>query len=303
MSFADEVREELLDLQIKSACCRRAFICGLLLNADVKINAEKEREVIFYQSSDRAADICPALIKQQFGRDCKTEKLIRSGRPTHRISFESRSAADILDKLSGLGEKEIDDIIGFKCQGCVGAFLRGVFCGCGTLADPKKYYHLEFHINDSSRCERLCRIISAQGIEPLRSTLKSGYRVYFKSGQSIDDMLTLMGAQQKLFDLLNAHIEREIRNNENRVTNCLATNIQKTVSAAGRQINAIKKLMDSPKYASVPDELKETAELRIKYAEISLAELAAAHTVPITKSGLNHRLEKLVRMSEDISEK
>ena len=97
--------------------------------------------------------------------------------------------------------------------------------------------------------------------------------------------------------MINQKIEREIRNDENRATNCVARNIQKAVTAAAEQTQAIERLRGSREWDRLSAPLRETAELRLSNPEATLSELALLHTPPITKSGLNHRLKKLSELA------
>jgi hypothetical protein len=120
------------------------------------------------------------------------------------------------------------------------------------------------------------------------------YRLCFKSSQSLQDALTYLGAVQTVFDLINIQLIHETRGNESRATNWEAANIRRSVGAGERHMNAIRYLEDHELLRSLPAELQETARLRMLHPEMSLSELAAIHDPPITKSGLNHRLERLV---------
>ena len=85
-----------------------------------------------------------------------------------------------------------------------------------------------------------------------------------------------------------------MRNNVNRLVNCETANLSKTIGAAVKQIEAIKKLKETGKFNNLPDNLKEIAELRIKNPEASLTELGQMLKEPIGKSGVNYRLKTLV---------
>ena len=88
-----------------------------------------------------------------------------------------------------------------------------------------------------------------------------------------------------------------MRNNVNRVVNCETANLAKTVNAAVKQINAIKKLKENGKFNDLPDNLKELANLRLENPEASLVELGQMLKEPIGKSGVNYRLKTLINMS------
>ncbi|CDC60688.1 putative uncharacterized protein [Clostridium sp. CAG:448] len=141
-------------------------------------------------------------------------------------------------------------------------------------------------------------LLSNAGFEPGIVTRKNGCGLYYKSGTAVEDVLTYIGCQNALFEMMNCQIMRDLRNDVNRSTNCVATNIKRTVSAAQRQAQAIAELEQAGILEELPDELRDSAYLRMEYPEMPLSELAMMHVPPITKSGLNHRLLRLLRIAE-----
>jgi DNA-binding protein WhiA len=115
----------------------------------------------------------------------------------------------------------------------------------------------------------------------------------------VGDLISLMGSHNIIFEFYNARIARDIRNNENRATNCVARNIQKSVAAAARQMEAIGRLMESGKLDALPEPLRETALLRYRNPDATLDELREMHHPSISKSGLSHRLQKLIDAAEE----
>lgn len=52
----------------------------------------------------------------------------------------------------------------------------------------------------------------------------------------------------------------------------------------------------------MPEGLEEIAKIRLQYPEATLKELGDLLTVPLGKSGVNHRLRKLSNMAEKLRE-
>lgn len=305
MSFAGNVKEELLQIPIKNACCRRALVCGMLFCAEIRESdcgqtegGKGEEKLILYLTEESAATLCCALIRQQFGREPECKLLIRAGKPSHKIVFSSRAAAAVVRGYADPATGALAEAVGFRCQSCQVCFLRGVFCASGSLSDPTRYYHLEFHAPDTERAYALSALLSNAGFEPGMVTRKNGCGLYYKSGTAVEDVLTYIGCQNALFEMMNCQIMRDLRNDVNRSTNCVATNIKRTVSAAQRQAQAIAELEQAGVLEELPDELRDSAYLRMEYPEMPLSELAMMHVPPITKSGLNHRLLRLLRIAE-----
>jgi DNA-binding protein WhiA len=66
------------------------------------------------------------------------------------------------------------------------------------------------------------------------------------------------------------------------------------LQASERQIQVIRRMAESGLIQTLPDSLKITAELRVKFDQMSMKELGEAHEPPITKSGVSHRLAKIM---------
>ena len=142
--------------------------------------------------------------------------------------------------------------------------------------------------------ESVAVALETRGCPPKRIKRAGGIGLYYKNADAVGDIITLMGSHSVIFEVYNARIARDIRNNENRATNCVARNIQKSVSAAARQMEAIGTLMERGKLDTLEEPLRVTAMLRYRNPDATLDELKELHTPPISKSGLNHRLQKLI---------
>lgn len=188
----------------------------------------------------------------------------------------------------------------FVCDKCGAAFLRGVFLGCGNVTDPAHTYHLDFTLNDESTAPALCDALQLAGLAAPRRFCRKGQTVlYYKSSSDIEDLLAYLGATRSVFSLMDAKIYKEIRNDTNRRQNFDLANLSKAVSGAQAHLWAIEVLRHTGKLALLPEQLQTTARLRTTYPDLPLADLAAAHDPPLTKSGLNHRLHKLLQLARE----
>lgn len=182
-----------------------------------------------------------------------------------------------------------------------GAFVAGIFLGCGSVADPEKGYHLEFVTPD----EKICRELGAMLSERLYITggivkRRSSYVLYFKESEHIEDILTLIGAQRASLELMNLKIYKDLRNHANRATNCDTANVGRQNRSAVRQIEAIEVIKASGRFDKLPSELKSAAELRIENPDLSLSELTLKSGTAVSRSGMNHRLQKLIDIAGEI---
>ncbi len=182
------------------------------------------------------------------------------------------------------------------------AFIRGAFLACGSVTDPEKGYHLEFAVNYRNLCRDICRIVNEiPDCDISVKMLSRGgtYIAYVKDSEQITDLLTYMGAVVASMNVMGAKALKQVRNAANRRANSEIANLQKTASASAAQIKAIKRLKKSGKYNLLPEELKVVAELRYDYPELTLRQLGEMLNPPISRSGVNHRLEKIIRFAEN----
>ena len=98
----------------------------------------------------------------------------------------------------------------------------------------------------------------------------------------------------------NVRIVKEVRNNINRQVNCETANLNKTISAAVKQVNDIRYLMEKGALNSLPPELVAMAEVRLENEDLPLKDLGQLLDPPVSKSGVNHRLRKLSQAAEEL---
>lgn len=294
MSFADRLRQELAAVTIKHNCCKRALADGLLIGA---VDSGVKSVCVRY-AHELTATLAEESFAARYGKAPDVQKSGKCGHSYWDLFLTAPACLRTVRSLDGEGA-ELEGLLRFDCDACRGNFLRGVFLACGTVNDPHKSFHLEFKL-PASRASLLAAFLEAQGYQPRTVTRQGVSGVYFKDSSAIEELVTLMGAGHVLFEIINSRIEREIRNNENRATNCVTRNIEKTIAAATRQMEAINRLMESGKLQSLPESLRLTAEQRYANPDASLDELVALHVPSISRSGLNHRLQKLVDAADDL---
>lgn len=179
-------------------------------------------------------------------------------------------------------------------------FFTGVFLACGTITNPQKDYHLEFVFYDAKSSDLLFKKLSEAGFTPKITFRKGQIVIYIKDKQEIEDFLGHIGALEAYWKFFNVAVEKEIRNDANRRANCDSANINKTVNAASRQLDAIRKIDERVSLNKLSDELKEIAILRIENPELTLRELTELLGGKISKSGLNHRLNKIISIADSL---
>ena len=181
---------------------------------------------------------------------------------------------------------------------CRRAFIRGAFLASGSMSDPDRFYHLELVCQNEERAMQLQSILATFGLDAKTVVRKKYYVVYIKEGNQIVELLGLMGADSALMELENIRIVKEMRNSVNRKVNCETANLNKTVSAALRQVADIEYIRDTKGLDFLSPQLEEMARVRLEAPEASLLELGSMLETPVGKSGVNHRLRKISEIAD-----
>ena len=204
------------------------------------------------------------------------------------MSFSSKVKAELLGKVHNK-------------RNVVSVFLRDAFISYGMVTDPKKSYHLEFSTQEKEVADDILKYLSKIkdfNIDPKMTKRNENYVVYIKAADSITDFLTYIGAVNSAMEIMQIRMLKDVRNYVNRTTNFETANLDKTLQAAEEHINAIKKIKNTVGLNSLPDNLKEIANLRLENPEMSLKMLGQSLKSPISRSGVNHRLEKIIQISK-----
>lgn len=173
------------------------------------------------------------------------------------------------------------------------AYLRDAFLRNGSMSDPAKAYHLEFVCESVKEAGRIRELLDAFEIRAGEIDRAGHSVVYLKSGEDITALLSVMGAHVSLMEMENSRIYKDMRNKVNRRVNCDAANIAKSVRASGKQMEAIRLLQESGALGKLEKGLREAAKIRMAHPDATIEELASYMNPPLTKSGMNHRLQKL----------
>ena len=182
---------------------------------------------------------------------------------------------------------------------CRQSFFRGAFLAGGSVTDPDKRYHLELLTSHPSVSREAFNLMLEMGFAPKDAVRSGGYITYFKQSEAIEDVLTTIGAPLAAMGIMQAKMQKDMRNAVNRRVNCDSANADKIVLAAQEQLDAIRELDRKYGLDTLPDILQETAMLRIANPESSLTDLARLASPPVSKSCMSHRLKKLLEYKGD----
>lgn len=304
MSFSSNVKGELASFyETKRHCSIAELAAVLLYNGLISLNTDSfslkiqsENEPILKKCFTILANVFKIESEVYFENNklytiyIEDDKLVRKVLATTGFLDTDGSRLNYINPL----------VYSSIC--CKRAYIRGCFLCVGSLCNPEKNYHLEFVNNDIHNAEVLMNIINSFGIESKIIRRKGHFVVYIKDGEQIVDMLNIMNAHKSLMELENVRILKDIRNNVNRIVNCETANLNKVVSASVKHREAIEYIAKSVGLDELPRQLKEIAELRLEYPDLSLKDLGEKLDPPVGKSGVNHRLKKITAIADNLRE-
>ena len=304
MSFSGMVKEELSRQISPARHCRIAETAALLC-ACGRITAKENLRI----QTENAAVVrkCFTLLQKTF--NIETEIAIREScqmKKGNVYFVEICDPNEIRNVLQGTKlsvNREtlcFDNTLVTQQSCCKRAFIRGAFLASGSISDPEKGYHFEIVCPDRKKAEQLQELIRSFQIDAKIVLRKKSYVVYVKEGAQIVDILAVMEANVALMNLENIRILKEMRNSVNRKVNCETANINKTVSAAVKQIEDIRLIESQKGFHTLNEGLAEIAELRLQYPEATLKELGMMLNPQVGKSGVNHRLRKLSEIADEL---
>lgn len=289
MSFSGEIKEELSQMSnLKDKEAVYYELIGYLITKNTKV----EKKIRYSTESEYNINRLNKLLS-----NLNIKYNIEMQGKLYVISFSKKTEIqniEIIDSNICINNIEIKDDKNIK------AVIRGAFMGGGFMSEPINKYHLEINFENEENFEFIKKLLKNYNLSIKRLKRNGSISLYIKDGEEISNFLALIGASNSMLKFEEIRVIKDARNNVNRMVNCEVANLNKTVTAATKQIDAIRKLKNSRKFTNLPDELKEIADLRIKNPDASLVELGGMLKEPIGKSGVNYRLNKLIKMSEEL---
>lgn len=179
------------------------------------------------------------------------------------------------------------------------SLVRGCFLGGGSLNNPNNKYHLEILFSTIKNANFILEVLRAFGIEAKILERKNSTSIYIKEAEEISKILAFIGAGKSVLNFEEIRVMRDTRNNINRLVNCETANLNKTINASVEQIEHIEYLKKIGKFDGLPENLKEIANLRQEHPDASLVQLGEMLENPIGKSGVNHRLKRIIEIAEE----
>ena len=298
-SFSYKVKSELCRTAVSRLCCARAEAYGVLLYCNTFTPTLVR---IITENAEFAARL-PRLFQRAFS--VKFDRLPEDDGGPGKLVFQITDPEKLDRIINQLGYDPRQTMVLhvnfalLEDECCRTAFLRGAFLAGGSVTDPEKRYHLELTGSHAQASREMSALLTEMGFLP-RSVRRGGATViYFKQSEHIEDLLTTIGAPASAMDVMTAKVDKSIRNGANRAMNCDMANVNKTLDAAEEQLTAIERLRGGSAWESLPEKLRQTAQLRLAYPELSLAQLAERCDPPVTKSCMNHRMRKLLEKARE----
>ena len=312
MSFSSQIKEELSRQTAPARHCQIAEIAAILsLCGRIQISGDDHYSIKIHTENVTVARKCFTLLKKTFNivTDISIRRNAHLGKnriysvavKQHDDALRILKATKLLADDGEIGENlNVVGNVVVQNPCCRRAFLRGAFLASGSISDPEKSYHFEIVCATEPKAKQIQSIMATFNVEAKIVIRQKYYVVYIKEGNQIVDMLNVMEAHLSLMELENIRIVKEMRSNVNRQVNCETANINKTVSAAMKQIADIEYIRDTVGFESLPPGLAEIARVRLEKPEATLKELGEELEPPVGKSGVNHRLRKLCETAEQL---
>ena len=310
MSFSSETKQEMCQLPSKGDCCKLAELAAFIHGIGTLRIGRGGQSVWMTTEVPAVARRIFSLCKACFGitPEVRTQMRERLGkRNVYHVVIGSDSAQKILDATGLMRETEEGVRISravplflLRKNCCRHAYLRGAFLATGTLSDPGKGYHFEITSSSEEYARSLANFLGKLEIPAKMVPRRESFVVYLKESELIVECLNRMGAHKALLALENVRITKNMRNNVNRAANCDNANVEKTMDAAQRQIEAIELIERNMGFQKLPEHLRQMAEVRVEHPDTPLKELGEYINPPISKSAVNHRLRKLVEIAREM---
>lgn len=182
---------------------------------------------------------------------------------------------------------------GLAADHCRIAWLRGLFLAHGSLSVAAARTHLEFVVAPDEAAV-LARRLTEIGLPASWRVRRGRGVVTWKSTETVGTFLRLIGAGPALLELEARQVARSVRGDLNRVLNAESANLQRAVTAAGRQLAAIEQLEAEGRLSDQSYVVRLVAEARRETPESTLGELA--ERLSLTRSSVQRALERVERL-------
>jgi hypothetical protein len=287
MLVASELKGELARIQPARSCCRRAELAGLLFaEAGAASKAPAAIRTLEHPTARVAVQLAAAV-------GVPAEGPMPAGAPPapHRAGVR-RHLRVVVDRSA------VDGWRWEEARACDRrAFMRGALMNASISLGPTGT-HIEYVFRDARQARELRGRLRQVGVRAGILLRRGRSVVYVKGQEEVATLLRLTGANRALLDFEAGRVARDVRNRLNRLLNAEEANVDRTVRAADRQLQAITQLDDAGELERLPETLREAAAQRRHQPDGDLETLASA--LGLSRSAMNHRLRRLVALAADL---
>ena len=273
MSFSSEIKDRISQIENECSNCDREQLGAMIIYS----GRIRDKSIVLSTENESVA-VCMKRLMGKFSDD-NIDLIYSDKSRLYEVSADENILDKVFSNIFKKTEKEDSDC-------CIRAYIRGAFLAGGSVSDPHKSYHFEFDAKYEPEAHRLKKLLEQTGIPSKITCRKKRYVVYIKEYGVIADILGVIGDTNAAFDIYNISIEKDLRNNINRQNNCENANMDKIADAYQKHLVAIEKIKKTIGLSKLPEVLQEIARVRLEY--------------PIGKSGVNHRLNRIVEISEQL---
>ena len=316
LTFSKQTKNEVYkSIYHLKDCCVDVFLYAVFKALGSLTFTTKGMALCVSTENNDLLNLTAKLVKQRYGKSTKIQSE-NTNSFSGNVIFSAKFDLDIMEKLKLIHYDDEGFLqLATKPNGffddnecCRRVFLKALFLCCGSITVPvvsadltesKKgqHYHMEMVFTDQVFAKSVKDLLNWLGFDFKFIKRKNNFVLYLKKPENIADFLVYLNAMKAKLEIENIMIERNLRNVANRQSNCISANIDKALGASNKQIDAITKLQKSGRLALLSQQLRDVAKLRLNNPEATLEELA--QKIGITKSGIRHRLDRLVKLSQD----
>ena len=309
MSFSQEVKAELVGIPLERECCARAELAaltrgasflsvaggsGFILNYRTENPAVLRRIILLMRKTGLSHDKPQMLVRRRFGSR-RLYLLALSHQDSRRVLLE-QGMLMTNDQGEEVFRTPSRQVTRRGC--CRRAYVRGAFLASGFIADPKRRYHAEWVLPDESAARHLQRVLRHLGLAGKITVRRGQGLLYLKEGDELSELLKVMEASRAVLMMENDRAEKSLKADATRAFNCDQGNLGRQLKASQQQIAAIEHISLTRGLTSLSRDLEALARLRLANPESSLEDLGQMLQPPIGKSGVQHRMRRLMALSQ-----
>jgi DNA-binding protein WhiA len=319
LNITASIKNQILETRFIRTCCQNAFLSGVARGAGRLALASDGFGLVIQHASPHLIDKCANLITKITGEEPQIIKKNKDESFGQREVFELSlagpnatkllMASALIDSEYSFSERPLNDFLKLDC--CKKSYIKGLFAASGNLLISEEYddddarstgYLLEIFLGDTRIAESVKTLLTDAGV-PIKLRQKSGRTIlYLKDSQAICDFCAYVESSDGYFALQNVIVARNCKNNITRKVNWEMANMDRSQSASQKQLDAILKIEQTIGLKNIPYPLQDVAIARRNNPALSIPELLLKIPNPPSKSGLNHRMRKLIEIASTLED-